>query len=154
MAGRFCSCENCTEKCDTVCYWLKTFVEKIFFMGKSSLNHIRKFYCKHVVYKPGKAHSLALRPIAMEWLKFKPSSSLPSETRVAAFNSIFGMNFVQFLMINCWNIFLIWLFFFDSNMKIKFYWAVLNLLHSLIGSFGLEGTSGKHLIQQKELHFI
>lgn len=32
-------------------------------------------------------------------------------------------------------------------MKIKGYEAVLNLLHSIIGSFGLEGTSGNRLIQ-------
>lgn len=66
-----------------------------------SLNRIRKFYCIHVVYKPSKVHCLALRPIAMKWLKFKSCSFPFPESRVAAFSSILGMNFIQFLMIKC-----------------------------------------------------
>lgn len=37
--------------------------------------------------------------------------------------------------------------FFDSYMKIQFKWVVINLFHSIIGSFGLEGTSGNQQLK-------
>lgn len=43
----------------------------IFSMGKTSLNHIRKFYCKHV-YKPGKIHCHSSEA---NYLNSNPSSS-------------------------------------------------------------------------------
>lgn len=115
---------------------IEGFCKKYLYHGtKTSLNHIRKLYCKHVLYKPGKVHCLTL-----ECLKFQLSSSLPPQTKVEAFNSIFVMNFIHILMRKWWSIFSICWGFFYSYMKIKFYWVVLGLFQSIIGTFGLEGT--------------
>lgn len=117
-------------------------------MGKTSLNHIRKFYCKHVLYRPGKVHCLNL-----ECLKFQLFSSLPPQSKREAFNSIFVMNFIWILMIKWWKVYSIWIFLLLILYENKILLSCIRFVYPIPGLFGLEGSRRSFNLLIKEIAF-